>query len=49
MICVTIRDNSYNELKFYFDTLNKAGDLIALSLREGYKVAITAAEMEKEE
>lgn len=49
MICVAIKDSSYNELKFYFETLNKAGDLISLSLREGYKVTITAAEAEKEE
>lgn len=49
MICVTVRDNSYNELKFFFDTLEQSGDLINLSLREGYKVTITVAEAEKEE
>lgn len=41
MYCVKVKDTKYNELSYYFPSLDKAEVIITASLREGYSVNIT--------
>ena len=49
MIKVTLNDNHYNQLPFYFDSIEEIGDILFLALKEGYEAKIENATEEPPE
>lgn len=49
MYKLTVKDNHYNSLSFYYETLNQMNALITDSTREGYSVTIEACQLEPSE
>ena len=47
MYCVSVKDNHYNELAFYFESLAAAEILVEMSVKEGYEVKIKLAHEEE--
>lgn len=49
MIKVTLNDKNYNRMAFYFSSIEEAGELITLALKENYSINIENAVQEMAE